>query len=1087
MLLKEKMFVRCDYDIEYPNDPRDFLYGKIISIDAIEELASVTFYDTNGISSYYGIPNDRKISFNRLIHIELKTGSFVIANEKEHIIKASYLDDKDGYYWYYLISEDNTVVLLSETELIASYNDGKINPVYQLMNYEFQNPIFFFGHLTASKKMQIIENSLYGFNILAGCKIYLKPHQLKTVMRCLSEENCRYMIADEVGLGKTIEAVSVLKIYLSSRKNQKVAIFVPASLIEQWKTELAFKFKLFEGLNVYGHAIEILSINSIKERKLDFFDFIIIDEVHQLLVNDILYSDLLSLSQLAKNIIMLSATPIQKRKSEYFQLLKLIQPTKYLNMDPNHFSKLVDIQYSIIRKIHQALETLDSFIDEVRDSEYVDSDDILDLYEELLESLVQVKKQIDDQTYNEIISDINFNNFNHDIERIQLALAYVCENYQLEKSIIRNRRGNLSEDINLRQLKVISYEMQTEFNNDEFNTYRELLDWIDDNNQIKMNTKTLELIQAFFSSAAAFNNKLNSDFIIFSPPEALIIKSKKWLKREQKTSNNIVDIMDDDVEKKKNRLINVLNFIDQESKMGKVLLFTSFNDTFELYKKTLSDYFGEETCAFYNTNMENDDIEANVYRFQNDKKCIVMLSDQTGGEGRNFQIADMVIHIDIPWKASEIEQRIGRLDRIGRKIDKPVISVVANAEDSIESDIFNLWRIGLRIFEKSQSGLEIVMEEIDAKILRGIQTDFKYGLNRLTDEIVELINDLTITVKQERYFDLASYQYSSMNKMLERSMELFNREENNLFTEAMMSWAAITGFNGTKTTNGIMFSINSISLKSLYKTLFIPPNMKRIIDEKMNKMRNRVRVLTGLKEKNFEDNSIVGTFDRNYAIMNDYIHFFAPGDEIFDSIISNATNSYRGTSTAIKANSRLNWNGIIYFWRLSLDESLVYKNNVSIDLINQYRGYLPTNDLISIFSFSDNEISQDEVINEFKRLQKLDIKNEIIHYGKRSTSHLQVFKNVFPRDKWHNIVSESYKSSFAEIKVKVESIMKPILFNLRLEISNKINTQKTFSLAYMIKDDSDNIKVLMNKIYNVVSSPKIELDSVCYIEMVNRK
>ena len=68
--------------------------------------------------------------------------------------------------------------------------------------------------------MNVLNNSILGFKELAGCKIYLKAFQLNTIMQCLQSECCRYMLADEVGLGKTIEACAVLKIYLSNNSEK---------------------------------------------------------------------------------------------------------------------------------------------------------------------------------------------------------------------------------------------------------------------------------------------------------------------------------------------------------------------------------------------------------------------------------------------------------------------------------------------------------------------------------------------------------------------------------------------------------------------------------------------------------------------------------------------------------------------------------------------------------------------------------------------------------------------------------------------------------------------------------------------------
>lgn len=70
-----------------------------------------------------------------------------------------------------------------------------------------------FGRNVVSKTVKVLDNSVFGFKELAGCKIFLKEHQLRTIMCYLQEKNCRVMLADEVGMGKTIEAASVLKVY----------------------------------------------------------------------------------------------------------------------------------------------------------------------------------------------------------------------------------------------------------------------------------------------------------------------------------------------------------------------------------------------------------------------------------------------------------------------------------------------------------------------------------------------------------------------------------------------------------------------------------------------------------------------------------------------------------------------------------------------------------------------------------------------------------------------------------------------------------------------------------------------------------
>lgn len=122
------------------------------------------------------------------------------------------------------------------------------------------------------------------------------------------------------------------------------------------------------------------------------------------------------------------------------------------------------------------------------------------------------------------------------------------------------------------------------------------------------------------------------------------------------------------------RILSIVDFIDQEIYEEKVVVFTNYAETFEKYGQVLKAYFGEEKIALFNKNMNEEELELSIYRFQNDDECKILLCDETGGEGRNLQGADFVIHIDLPWDANAIEQRIGRLDRLGRPADKDVLS-----------------------------------------------------------------------------------------------------------------------------------------------------------------------------------------------------------------------------------------------------------------------------------------------------------------------------------------------------------------------------------------------------------------------------
>lgn len=528
----------------------------------------------------------------------------------------------------------------------------------QLRNYEFQNPMWYFGRCIVSKTTHIIRNSLYGFSEIAGCKIYLKTHQLRTIMRCLQDGNCRNMIADEVGMGKTIEALAILKVFLTDHHNTNILILVPDTLVEQWRTELAFKFKILEGYDVNGNYILLRGMEDISDVECFLkYDFVIADEVHKFLDDSKAYKLLLSISKKAENILMLSATPVQKRKDEYQKLLSLIQPTKYENMPKEQFEQILNQQNNIVRRVHSALECLDCYIEEIEDSNSEHTEDTEDAFEDLLDSMKRINKIIDNDIYSQMCTEINYEDDDFSVEKIQTALAFVCENYQFEKSIIRNRRSdNENDELNERQLETISYDIQTNFNNAEYLVYKYLSDWFEqmDLKYEQFSALYKNLISSFFSSASAFKNELVKTSIFVEIPDELMAAANKWKEEESVNVEHISEYLEDPSEYE-SRMVNIVDYIDQEAYGKKVLIFTSYTHTFEVYKKVLSNYFGEEHCAFFSKDMDMDIRELNAYRFETDASYWILLSDESGGEGRNFQNADILVHIDIPWSANALE------------------------------------------------------------------------------------------------------------------------------------------------------------------------------------------------------------------------------------------------------------------------------------------------------------------------------------------------------------------------------------------------------------------------------------------------
>ena len=709
------MIVRCPIDKENPKIPREFATGKIEKLDDFSEMVYVNFYDVNGVSAYHGKPAPINIMSNKLRRIKIRDGATVKYDNEEMFVCASATKSDEQFYYYYLKNKKGQVVCVCEKDITVSFNDGQVDPISQLSLYEFHNPCWFVGRSIVNRTINYIDHSLYGFKELAGCKIYLKPHQLRTVIRCLQTNECRYMLADEVGLGKTIEALSVLKIYIGENNNKSILIVVPDALVAQWKNELAFKFKLFEGYNVGNNLIRIMSLSEAINNSCCVYDFVIIDEVHRCLKNDETYNYVLNISKAAKNILMLSATPLQKREEDFLRLLCLIQPHKYENMDKLLFKKHMEQQYKIIRKTFNVWDELTTLLEILKGTGGNKNDDTEEVFEALIDELKGVAKIIQDNKFDQLIKSIECSDQDCGIAAVQDALAYVCENYQLEKSIIRNRRHKTAlndNDVHAQRTIIdLSYEANNENDMDEWNAYIAFSNWVEDKNKggLSFPKDIIPTINSLFSSAKAFNSMLTKLKEKTNIPEELLSLSERYVQAEAHSINNIINA------RGSNKIGNIIDFVEEHCFDKKMILFTNFSETFNLYKKILLDVLGDDKCCFFSKEMDKDDLELNVYRFQTQESRSILLSDETGGEGRNFQNVDYLIHIDIPWNPNDIEQRIGRLDRIGRSPDKDIVSVVAYGKDTLEYDLFNIWHERLQLFTKAQSGLEIIMGDIETK------------------------------------------------------------------------------------------------------------------------------------------------------------------------------------------------------------------------------------------------------------------------------------------------------------------------------------------------------------------------------------
>lgn len=165
------------------------------------------------------------------------------------------------------------------------------------------------------------------------------------------------------------------------------------------------------------------------------------------------------------------------------ELLQLIMPDKYDQFSLDDFQALVDKQKSITKSTYLVLQDFDDYIDNIadvieNDENPSDIEECTDLFDDVINGLKRISKLIEDDGFKSILTEIDIDSADYGKSAIQEALLYICENYQLEKNIIRNRRRYMEEDLPNRTVREIEYTLNPDKNTYEHTTYEAIVDWI---------------------------------------------------------------------------------------------------------------------------------------------------------------------------------------------------------------------------------------------------------------------------------------------------------------------------------------------------------------------------------------------------------------------------------------------------------------------------------------------------------------------------------------------------------------------------------------------------------------------------------
>ena len=444
------------------------------------------------------------------------------------------------------------------------------------------------------------------------------PHQLKAALAVMRDLGGRALLADEVGLGKTIEAGIILKEYLLRGQIRTALVLTPASLCEQWAEELREKFELdfVVSRGAEGrwdeHPLVIASLETARHtrhrarvRKIGF-DLVVVDEAHRL--RNHLTLGWKFINELgARNLLLLTATPVQNDLRELYNLVTLLRPG--------------------------AVGTFAQFR-----AEFMTAGD-------------RLKPR--------------------NTDKLRSLLSSV---------MIRAQRANTQIKFPRRQVKTLTLDLA----DDEAALYKDVSEFVirtiekGDEDVARRWYFTLVVLQKELGSSIAAAAK-TLHHLATKAATGLETKALKELARRATAVGRSTKV---------EALVRLLRSLDD-----KAIVFTQFRASQMEIAEVLNEagianeiFHGEQTWQ---------EKEEALDRFRS--AVPFLISTEAGGEGRNLQFAHIVINYDLPWNPMRVEQRIGRVHRLGQEHDVSIYNLVAR--DTIESYVLEILEKKIRLFE----------------------------------------------------------------------------------------------------------------------------------------------------------------------------------------------------------------------------------------------------------------------------------------------------------------------------------------------------------------------------------------------------
>lgn len=636
--------------------------------------------------------------------------------------------ERAGDVWTYdvLFFGNDALEVYAEPYLAPDEDDDSV--LGFLKNWRFLDADAFRQALTVLKLRRPLQQNLYSY---LASRTDLQPYQFKPVLKLLQSPYGRLYIADEVGLGKTIEAGIIMTELAARGSMARVLVCCPPALRRKWRAEMLERFdvdfqimtsarelgSLLAGDRVAEPCRVIASLHLLRsEAVLDRlaagdvrFDLAIVDESHHMQNPETISHRLgEQLSAAADHMLMLSATPLSLTTANLYHQLSILVPEEFF--DPQEFDDRIRPNAYLNQAIRllrgrapapkQALEQLE------RAALFDFSGRLADnpLFQEIRRALGDGDQTLDAEEALDLQTRINELN----------TIGHV---------FTRTRKREVQDHFPARRAHVIGVSLTEE----EMEFYNAVTEFV--------RTSALDQV-------ATFSTIMPQRQVASSIPAAREYLRERWgrvTRVEQETAGEL-DLPVDEGEtlpvlaasERLQRAWESAAEVDSKFEQfrealaemiaggtaaeGKVLVFSFFRKTLEHLARRLR---GMEIAGrplrvslLYGPTPEEDRHRL-VQAFREEPGPHVLLSSEVAAEGLDFEFANAMVNYDLPWNPMRVEQRIGRLDRYGQRAR--VIHIFNfSVKDTIEERILGRLYERIGIFEAAIGDLESILgDEIE--------------------------------------------------------------------------------------------------------------------------------------------------------------------------------------------------------------------------------------------------------------------------------------------------------------------------------------------------------------------------------------